>query len=98
MTSPNKSAGKVLKVLFALRGHYVFGLSNKQLSESLNESPTFITRALQTLEADGWAEKRDNGNYAPSMKAVKFATACKEEYDRVQARIDEYNQRLHTQF
>ncbi|ENW10158.1 MULTISPECIES: MarR family transcriptional regulator [Acinetobacter calcoaceticus/baumannii complex] len=98
MSATNKSAEKVLRVLFALRGHYVFGLSNKQLSESLKETPVFITRALQTLEADGWAEKRDNGNYAPSVKAVKFATACKEEYDRVQARINEYNQRLNTQF
>ncbi|WP_119689330.1 MarR family transcriptional regulator [Acinetobacter nosocomialis] len=98
MSSPNKSAEKVLRVLFALRGHYFFGLSNKQLSESLNETPVFITRALQTLEADGWAEKRDNGNYAPSIKAVRFGMACKEECDRVQARINEYNQRLNTQF
>ena len=93
-----KSAEKVLKVLYALRGNYIFGLSNKQLAESLNESPSSITRALQTLEADGWAEKRDNGNYAPSMKAVRFSTSCKEEYDRVQARIAEYKQRLETQF
>ncbi|MCW1508552.1 MULTISPECIES: MarR family transcriptional regulator [Acinetobacter calcoaceticus/baumannii complex] len=98
MSSTNKSAEKVLRVLYALRGHYVFGLSNKQLSESLKETPVFITRALQTLEADGWAEKRDNGNYAPSIKAVRFAAACKEEHDRVQARMNEYNQRLHTQF
>ena len=93
-----KSAEKVLKVLFALRGNYIFGLSNKQLAESLNETPTSITRSLQTLEANGWAEKRDNGNYAPSTKAVRFSTACKEEYDRVQARIAEYKQRLETQF
>lgn len=98
MSAINKSAEKVLRVLYALRGHYVFGLSNKQLSESLKETPVFITRALQTLEADGWAEKRDNGNYAPSIKAVRFAAACKEEHDRVQARMNEYNQRLHTQF
>ena len=93
-----KSAEKVLKVLFALRGNYIFGVSNKQLAESLNETPTSITRSLQTLEANGWAEKRDNGNYAPSIKAVRFSTACKEEYDRVQARIAEYKQRLETQF
>ncbi|MFW2801537.1 MarR family transcriptional regulator [Acinetobacter baumannii] len=98
MSSTNKSAAKVLTVLFALRGHYIAGVSNKQLSESLNESPVFITRALQTLEANGWAEKRDNGNYAPSMKAVRFGMACKEECERVQARIDEYKQRLNTQF
>lgn len=93
-----KSAEKVLRVLFALRGHYLFGLSNKQLADRLNESPCSITRSLQTLEADGWAEKRDNGNYAPSIKAVRFATACKEEHDRVQARIAEYQQRLETQY
>ncbi|KQF54356.1 IclR family transcriptional regulator [Acinetobacter pittii] len=98
MSTTNKSAGKVLSVLFALRGHYITGVSNKQLSESLNESPTFITRALQTLEANGWAEKRDNGNYAPSMMAIRFGASCKEECDRMQARINEYNQRLNTQF
>lgn len=93
-----KSAEKVLKVLYALRGQYIFGLSNKQLSESLNETPSSITRALQTLEADGWAEKRENGNYAPSMKAVRFSTACKEEHDRTEARLAEYKQRLATQY
>lgn len=72
MSATNKSAAKVLSILFALRRHYIAGVSNKQLSESLKETPVFITRALQTLEANGWAEKRDNGNYAPSMKAVRF--------------------------
>ncbi len=96
--STNKSAERVLKVLFALRGHYVVGVSNKQLSESLNETPVFITRALQTLESGGWAEKRDNGNYAPSMKAIHFASACKDEHDRLKARIHEYEQRLQTHF
>lgn len=93
-----KSAEAVLKVLYALRGHWVFGVSNKTLSESLNESPSKITRALQTLEADGWAEKRESGNYAPSMKAVRFSTACKDEHDRTEARLAEYKQRLETQF
>ncbi len=98
MSAINKSAGKVLRVLFALRGHYLTGISNKELSESLNETPVFITRALQTLEENGWAEKRDNGNYAPSMKPIHFGTACKEEYDRMQDRIDEYKQRLSPKF
>ena len=44
MSATNKSAAKVLTVLFALRGHYIAGVSNKQLSESLNETPVFITR------------------------------------------------------
>lgn len=97
MSTANKSTSRILKVLFALRGHYLNGLSNKQLSETTNESPVFITRALQTLEADGWVEKR-NGNYAPSVKAVRFAIACKEEHDRAVARIAEYSQRLETKF
>lgn len=92
-----KSAEKVLKVLYALRGHYVLGRSNKDLSESLQETPSTITRALQTLEADGWAEKRDSGNYAPSFKTIKFSTACKEEHDRTEARLAEYKQRLAAQ-
>ena len=93
-----KSAETVLQVLFALRGHYVFGCSNKALADSLNKTPSTITRALQTLEADGWAEKRESGNYAPSIKAIKFSAACKEEHDRTEARLAEYKQRLATQF
>ena len=56
-----KSAEKVLKVLKALRGHSLQGISNQDLAQQLNESPAQIHRALQTLIAEGLARQEENG-------------------------------------
>lgn len=88
-----KSAEKVLKVLKALRGHSLQGLSNQELSRQLNESPSQIYRALQTLIAEGLVKKEENDLYTLGTAIVQIAKAHDSEIERAKARIAEIEQR-----
>ncbi len=88
------SGAKVLKVLIALRGHSLTGLSNGQLAKALGESPSTVNRCLNTLIQAGLAVKLDSGLYAHGVMMLQIARAHSEEMSRAQARIDELNQRV----
>lgn len=92
----NKSGQKVLKVLKALRGHSLNGVSNQQLAEQLNESPSAITRALQTLAEEGLAKREDNGLYTLGISVIQIANAHASELQRAEARLSEFKQRSNT--
>lgn len=89
----SNSAIRALRVLKALRGHSLNGLSNGQLASHLKETPTNITRALQDLAAADLVHKLDNGNfsYTPMMEqiALEHLTAL----DKAHQRINEYKRR-----
>lgn len=88
-----KSAEKVLKVLKALRGHSLQGLSNQDLAKQLGESPSQIYRALQTLIAEGLAKQEENGSFTLGTAVVQIAKAHDVEMERAKARIAEIDQR-----
>lgn len=88
-----KSAEKVLKVLKALRGYSLQGISNQDLAKQLNESPSQIYRALQTLIAAGFAKQEDNGLYSIGNSMIQIAKSHYEEIQRAEARIAEIKQR-----
>ncbi|MBJ8477195.1 MULTISPECIES: helix-turn-helix domain-containing protein [Acinetobacter] len=88
-----KSAEKVLKVLKALRGYSLQGISNRDLAEKLNESPSQITRALQTLVSEGLAKKDENDLYTLGTSVVQIAKQHLAEVERAKARIAEIEQR-----
>ncbi|RLM23639.1 IclR family transcriptional regulator [Brenneria alni] len=96
MNKPNTSSsgGRILRVLKALRGHTLNGVSNSDLAKSLNESPANINRALNTLIDEGLAQKLDNGRFALSVQVLQIAVAHSNEIARAQGRIDELNQRV----
>lgn len=88
------SGTRVLRVLGALQGHSLDGLSNSDLARGLNESPANITRCMVTLIEAGWAVRLDNGRFAPGMKALQFAQSHANEMASMQNRINEINQRV----
>jgi DNA-binding IclR family transcriptional regulator len=88
------SARRALRVLKALRGHSLTGLSNKELAEGLRESPPNVTRALQDLEAEGLATKLDTGRWALSVAMLQLAHAYTAEVDAMQGRIVEMSRRV----
>jgi len=93
-TRISRSGAKCLKVLFALSGHSLTGLSNTELSKALDESPATINRCLNTLVAEGAAVKLDTGRYAPSIRVLQLAVRHQREIGRAQQRMDEINQRV----
>ncbi|MFV5413877.1 helix-turn-helix domain-containing protein [Acinetobacter baumannii] len=93
MTAVNKSASKVLKVLKALRGHSLKGATNQELANQLNESPSTITRALQTLVKEGLAKLEQDGSYTMGTAFVQIAKSHNAEIERAKARIEEVEKR-----
>ena len=88
------SGRRVLKVLSALKGHTLTGVSNGELAKALGESPATINRCLNTLVAEGMAVKLDTGRYAHSVALLQIAQAHANEFSRAQDRINEVNQRV----
>ena len=88
-----KSAEKVLKVLKALQGHSLKGISNKEIAQQLGEAESQVSRALQTLCEQGFAVKGDDGLYTIGTTLVRFAKAHVNEVERAKARIAEVEQR-----
>ena len=90
----NDSARRALRVLKALRGHTLAGLSNTELAKALGESPANITRYMDTLSESGFATRLDTGRFAPSIGFLQYAMATAEELQRAQARITEIQARI----
>lgn len=84
-----KSAEKVLVVLKALRGHSLTGVSLSQLATKLNETPSQVHRALQTLINQNFVRKDEHDLYYLSTAFISIAKAHDKELQLAQARIDE---------
>ncbi|APC14551.1 IclR family transcriptional regulator [Pseudomonas frederiksbergensis] len=94
MTQTVSAAARVLRVLKALKGHTVTGLSNTELAQLTQNSPSNITRAMQTLIEEGMAVKLDNGRFAHSIGLLQIAQAHAEHMARLTHRMQEINQRI----
>ncbi|KHS86534.1 helix-turn-helix domain-containing protein [Pectobacterium carotovorum] len=90
----SSSGTRILRVLKALRGHTLDGLSNNDLAKALDESPANINRALNTLIEEGLAIKLESGRFALGMQMLQIAVAHSNEMSRAQNRINEINQRV----
>jgi DNA-binding IclR family transcriptional regulator len=94
MSEKATSATRVLRVLSALKGKTLTGMSNSELAAAVGESPTAITRCMSTLIAEGFAMRHDSGRFSLSVKCLQIAQAHASELARAQGRIDELNQRV----
>lgn len=94
MSRTVSGAGRVLRLLKALKGHTVTGLSNAELAQLTNDSPSNVTRAVQTLIEEGYAVKLDNGRFAHSIAMLQIAQAHAEHMARLTGRLHEINQRV----
>ena len=90
----SSSGSRILRVLKALRGHTLNGISNGELALALEDSRANINRALNTLIEEGLAMKLDNGRFAPGIQLLQIAVAYSNEMSRAQDRINEINQRV----
>lgn len=94
MSATISASARVLRVLKALKGHTVTGLSNTELAQLAGDSPSNITRAMQTLIEEGLAVKLDNGRFAHSVGMLQIAQAHAEHMARLNGRMQEINQRI----
>ena len=94
MSATISASARVLRLLKALKGHTVTGLSNIELVQITGDSPSNITRGMQTLIEEGLAVKLDNGRFAHSVGMLQIAQAHAERMARLQGRMQEINQRI----
>lgn len=94
MSRTVSAAARVLRVFKALKGHTVTGLSNTELAQLAQDSPSNITRAMQTLIEEGLAVKLDNGRFAHSVGVLQIAQAHAEHMARLTGRMQEITQRI----
>ncbi|HIE4801241.1 TPA: HTH domain-containing protein [Serratia marcescens] len=90
----SSSAIRTLRVLIALKGHTMTGLSNGELAKALNVSPANISRDLASLVEVGLAIQLENGRYAHSVKMLQIAAAHTEHIAHMKSRMDEITQRI----
>ena len=88
------SATHVLRLLKALKGHTLTGISNKQLTARLGIDSSLVSIALNTLESEGLAVQLENGRYAHSIEMLQIAQAHTEHTMRMQDRINDINTRI----
>lgn len=85
---------RLLKVLKALKGQAVTGISNKDIADVLGLSPVDVSRDLEDLIEEGLAIKLDNGRFAHSVQMIQIAQAYATQISRIQGQITEMNQRI----
>ena len=90
----SSSAARTLRVMKALKGQTLTGLSNGELANKLGESPANINRCVNTLIDEGLAMKLENGRFALSVAMLQIAQAHAAEMSRASSRIEELNQRV----
>ena len=88
------SGARVLKVLLALKGQSLVGVSNGELAKGLEESPATINRCVNTLIEAGLVTKLDTGRFAHGVALLQIAQAYSNEMARAKARIHELEQRV----
>ena len=92
--STSESGARCLRVMKALRGQTLSGLSNSDIAKALSIPPSAVTRCMNTLISEGFATKLDNGRFALSVAALQIAQAHADEMTRATNRIHELNQRV----
>ncbi|EEJ7165571.1 helix-turn-helix domain-containing protein [Salmonella enterica subsp. enterica] len=92
--SVNTSLRRGLRILKALKGKSLHGLSNGELAKALGESEVNISRAMNALIEEGLAQRLESGRYTPGMQLLYIAQAFSNEMATAQARIAELNQRV----
>lgn len=92
--SVNTSLRRGLRILKALKGKSLHGLSNGELAKALGESEVNISRAMEALIAEGMVQRLETGRYTPGMQLLYIAQAFSNEMAAGQARIAELNQRV----
>lgn len=96
MNEKINSAQRALRVIKVLQNNSFVGLSNKDIAQALNESPTNISRTLDVLKNEGFVIKLESGKFAFSSLFAQIAMRHAANIDKASAQINEMKQRLGT--
>lgn len=83
---------RALRILKALKGHSLDGMSNGELANAINDSAVNVSRVMETLVEEGMVKRLESGRYAPGQQLLYIAMAFTNEMSAGQARIAELTQ------
>lgn len=90
-----EAAVKVFGVLDVLFDHFAEGLAPSEVAKAARSTASHATRALQTLEAAGYAERIPETNrWRPAIRIARHATSIHRSIDRQELRTNELRQRV----
>ena len=85
---------KGVRVLKALKGHTLTGMSNQELCRATGLTPSGISRIMQALIEEGLAERRHDGRFALSIGMLQIAQSHALEMQKAKERINELQSRV----
>lgn len=89
-TGDTKSAGKVLSVLNVLLRNFAHGFSPTELSKETGFTPSDITRYVNTLETEGFAERiQETGRIRPSHKHAQYCVQIMQSLEMAKRGIEQ---------
>ncbi len=88
------STQRALRILKALKGRSLQGLSNKALCEATGESAVNVSRACAVLEQEGFLRKLETGDWAMSFQILQIAVAHEAEMQKASERLAEVRHRV----
>lgn len=86
-----------LRLMDVLWDHFALGMTSGEVARAAQESPSYATRALQTLESVGWVERiPETERWRPSVRHVRRLGSVKRSIDSADARLAELRTRIDT--
>src|SRR5690606_31096969 len=92
--SENNLVARTLRVLSALKGKSLHGVSNQELAKTCRLPASTVTRILSTMIEEGYVMQLETGRYALSVRMLSIAQAHANEMSRAQEKINELTQRV----
>ncbi|TNG91326.1 IclR family transcriptional regulator [Pasteurellaceae bacterium USgator11] len=85
---------RALRIMKALKGRTIEGLTLTALSKAIDDSPVNTLRAINALIDEGFMQKLDSGNYALSYHILQIAIEYGREMDKAYSRLDQIKHRV----
>lgn len=86
-----------LRILTLLMRHFAHGMTNKDIAQALKLNPSAVTRHVQALEEEGFAERvPETGRIRPSVRLAQAAVAIQKSLADATSRYQELQSRIHT--
>lgn len=92
----NQAVRRTCRILSALAGHAINGVSNKALADAIEATEPTTLRLLKTLAEEGMVlQDGKTKHWALSIQMMQIAQATDNELSRAIARNREIQQRIH---
>jgi len=95
--APLQSSATTLRILALLQRHFAYGLTNSDIATALSIERSAVTRHVQILEVEGFAERiAETGRIRASVRQAQACHAILQSLEAIVARMTEVRNRITT--